>query len=144
MKKLMVFSVIIVFFGYLSCPVFGQDTSGAAPQQKISKPSGTVTAPFGPAGTGFPARAFSAVINYRYMTTDGVRFENNKVNDTVELTKHIGLAKFRYGIMPGLDVRTSTPFYNIERKNRVSGAEDDMGWVGDTALIFHKVLLAAR
>ncbi len=142
MKKFLVFSVLATFLGTLSHPAFAQEGPTAAPQPpKHPKAGGAITAPFGPAGTGFPSRAFSAVINYRYMTTDGVRFKNNKINDNVELTKHIGLAKFRYGIMPGLDVRTSTPFYNIERKNRVSGAEDDMGWVGDTALIFHKVLL---
>lgn len=102
---------------------------------------GPVTASFGPAGMGFPVGKFAAVLNYRFIESEGMYLGNDKISDAVELTKNIGIVKFRYGIAPGLDIRTGTPLYNVEIKNLALGTENTKDGVGDTTAILHKVVM---
>lgn len=116
--------------------------SWAADTAPVPKPFGPTISAFGPAGTGFPAGKFAALINYQYSETDGVRKGSSEVNDSVKMSKNVGVVKFRYGIMEGLDVRTATPLYTIDKKNMVTGKQEDLGWIGDTAIALHKVLMS--
>lgn len=104
-------------------------------------PSGPTAAAFGPGGTGFPVGKLATLINYQYVESDGVRHHSDEINENVKLTKNIGVVKTRFGIAPGFDIRTATPLYNIEKKNNVTGKSDDLGWIGDTALVLHKVIM---
>lgn len=104
------------------------------------KPFGCVGAAFGPAGTGFPVGKFAAVVNYMFAETDGVRLNDDEINDNVKLTKHVGIIKFRYGIAPGLDVRTATPVYDVDA-DLPGGQTAHYGWLGDTTVVLHKVVM---
>jgi len=104
------------------------------------KPFGGVGAAFGPAGTGFPVGKFAAVLNYVYAETDGVRYKHHEVHDNVELTKHVGIVKFRYGIAPGLDIRSATPIYDV-KADLPDRTTDRYGWLGDTTVVLHKVVM---
>ena len=105
------------------------------------RPGGPVAAVFGPAGLGLPVGKLVTSLYYKGMETDGVRYHRDELNDNVKLSKHIGIVKLRYGFAPRLDVRTSIPFYDIERENRKTGKTDNLGSVGDTTLCLHAVLM---
>lgn len=102
---------------------------------------GPINPTSGPAGIGFPAGKFAAVLNYRFIEADGMHLEDDKINDVVELTKNIGVLKFRYGIAPGLDVRTATAFYDVEVDQLINGTSRTRDGVGDTTVLFHKIVL---
>jgi hypothetical protein len=102
---------------------------------------GGVGAAWGPAGEGFPVGKFAALLNYTYAETDGVRLHDDELHDNVKLTKNVGVVKFRYGIAPGLDIRTSTPIYDVKKEVRTTGSTDHFGWLGDTAVALHKVVM---
>ncbi|WP_136526231.1 transporter [Geomonas ferrireducens] len=105
------------------------------------RPFGPTISAFGPAGTGFPVGKLGVLLNYQYCETDGIRKGSNEVNENVKLTKNVGVVKLRYGIIEGLDVRTATPLYDVYKKNNVTGAGEHLGWIGDTAIALHKVLM---
>lgn len=121
-----------IAFAFPTCPVLADN----AP--KPISPCGAV---FGPGGTGFPVGKLATVISYRRIETDGIRHHGDELNDNVELTKDIPIFKLRYGIAPGLDIRTATPLYNIEKQNNVTGDTNDLGWIGDTTVVLHKVVM---
>lgn len=106
-----------------------------------ARPGGLVSASFGPAGLGLPVGKLVTTLHYKFMETDGVRYHRDELNDNGKLTKHIGIVKLRYGLAPGLDIRSSVTFYDIERKNRKTGETEDLGSVGDATLSLHAVLL---
>lgn len=112
---------------------------GAA--ESTLRPGGLVAASFGPAGLGLPVGRLVTTLHYKFMETDGVRYHRDELNDDGKLSKHIGIVKLRYGLAPGLDIRSSVPLYDIERKNRKTGETDDLGSVGDATLCLHAVLL---
>lgn len=112
---------------------------GAA--ESDARPGGLVAASFGPSGLGLPVGKLVTTLHYKFMETDGVRYHRDKLNDNGKLTKHIGIVKLRYGLAPGLDIRSSVTVYDIERKNRKTGETDDLGSVGDATLSLHAVLL---
>jgi len=105
------------------------------------KAFGGVGAAWGPAGEGMPVGKFAALLNYTYAETDGIRLHDDELNDNVELTKNVGVVKFRYGLAPGLDIRTATPIYDVKKELRATGATDHYGWLGDTAVALHKVVM---
>lgn len=107
----------------------------------VPKPVGPTAAVFGPAGSDFPVGKLAAVLNYQYAESDGVRHRASEANEKVKLTKNLGTVKFRYGIMPDLDIRTATPLYYIEKDYKTTGKTDELHWIGDTTLTLHKVLL---
>lgn len=105
------------------------------------KAFGGVGAAWGPAGEGMPVGKFAALLNYTYAETDGVRLHGDELNDNVELTKNVGVVKFRYGIAPGLDIRSATPIYDVKKEVRSTNDTDHYGWLGDTAIALHKVVM---
>ena len=118
----------------ISSPVLAED---AAP--KAWAPANVTS---GPGGTGFPVGKFAAALNYKHAETDGIRHHGDELNDNVKLTKNVYVAKFRYGIAPGLDVRSATPMYDIDVDNKVNDNFDkNMGWIGDTTILLHKVVM---
>jgi len=121
-----------------------QETSAPTEVAKQYTPWGPVTATFGPAGMGFPTGKFAAVLNYRFIEAEGMYLNDDKISDAVEITKNVGVLKFRYGIAPGLDIRTATPFYNVDIEKLASGTETTKDGVGDTSAILHKVLMNQR
>lgn len=106
-----------------------------------ARPGGLVSASFGPAGLGLPVGRLVTTLHYKFMETDGVRYHRDELNDNGKLTKHIGIVKLRYGLAPGLDIRSSIQVYDIERRNRKTGETDNLGSVGDATLSLHAVLL---
>lgn len=121
-----------------------QETSAETEVTKQHIPWGPVGAAFGPAGMGFPVGKFAAVINYRFIEADGMYLKDDKISRAVEITKNVGVLKFRYGIAPGLDIRTATPFYNVKIEKLASGSETTSEGVGDTAAVLHKVVMNQR
>ena len=115
--------------------------SWGADPAPVPRPAGPVIAAFGPAGTGIPAGKFAVVLNYQYIETDGIRSGSHEVSNAVKMYKNVGIAKFRYGIVEGLDIRTATPFYTIDKKTTATGKEENLGWIGDSAIALHKVLM---
>lgn len=103
-------------------------------------PAGSITAAFGPSGMGFPTGKLGILVNYLFSQSDGIRFEDSEINNNVELTKHLGLVKLRYGILPGLDIRSATPLYQTIAENNVNNTEKTFGWLGDTTIVAHKVI----
>ena len=95
----------------------------------------------GPGGTGFPVGKLATVISYRHMETSDLRYHGDKANDNIEMTKDMPIFKFRYGIAPGLDIRTATPVYNFKVKNNVSGDTTNKDGIGDTSVTLHKVVM---
>lgn len=124
--------LLAMVFSFLVTPALAEE----AP-----KPITPISGPFGPSGTGFPVKKFAAVLNYRHIETDGVRHHGDEVNDNVKLTKDVFILKTRYGILPGLDVRTATPLYTVKRENHVTDSTDYMNWIGDTTVILKKQFL---
>ncbi|NJB67993.1 hypothetical protein GGQ74_001666 [Desulfobaculum xiamenense] len=108
----------------------------AAPAPKAVPP---VTGVFGPCGTGFPVGKFAAVANYAWKEADHVRHYSDKINDNIKVDKSVVLAKTRYGIAPGLDIRTCTPIYNVDL-DTPAGDKSQHGW-GDTTAVLHKILM---
>lgn len=102
---------------------------------------GPVTATFGPGGIGFPVGKFAVVLNYRFIEADGMYLGDDKISDAVELTKNIGVVKFRYGIAPGLDIRTATAFYDVNVEKLATGTDATKDGVGDTTALFHKIVM---
>ncbi|BCG46688.1 Putative outer membrane protein [Citrifermentans bremense] len=121
------------------CTCAGLSWGADAPA--VPQPFGPAISAFGPAGTGFPVGKLGVLLNYQYCETDGIRKGGSEVSDAVKLTKNVGVMKFRYGITEGLDVRTATPIYDVYKKNRATGEGQHLGWIGDTAIALHKVLL---
>jgi hypothetical protein len=105
------------------------------------KAFGGVGAAWGPAGQGCPVGKFAALLNYTYAETDGLRLHDDELNDKVKLTKNVGVVKFRYGIAPGLDIRTATPIYDVKKEVRATDDTDHSGWLCDTAVALHKVVM---
>ncbi len=112
---------------------------GTAPP--APKAFGGVAAAWGPAGEGMPVGKLAAVLNYTYAETDGIRLHDDELNDNVKVTKNVGVVKFRYGIAPGLDIRTATPIYDVKKEVRATDHTDHSGWLGDTAVALHKVVM---
>lgn len=121
--------------------LFSPLNSRAEEESQSVVPGSPVNAVSGSAGLPFPEGVLSATINYRYAETEGLYLGNDKQNNNVERTKNIGVLKFRYGILPGFDVRTCTPFYTMNFKNNSTGSDLDRDGVGDTSVVFHKELL---
>lgn len=133
-RSLLPFLLTVFLSLSLSCPAFA-----GAP---VSRPGGAVSAPFGPGGLGFPVGKLATVLNYRYIEADSFRDKNGKVAGPFKMTKNVGIAKFRYGLAPGLDIRTATPLYDIELDfNDPARSDDHKGWLGDTTVILHKVIM---
>lgn len=138
MKKLFYTLPACVLFSMLSIgPAVGADEA-VTPAPKAF---GGVGSAWGPAGEGFPTGKFAALLNYTYAETDGVRLHGDELHDNVKLTKNVGVVKFRYGIAPGLDIRTATPIYDIKKEVRSTNNTDHFGWLGDTAVALHKVVM---
>lgn len=138
MKKL-----LYVLPACLLCSLLSTGPAVAADEAAPAAPKafGGIGAAWGPAGEGFPVGKFAALLNYTYAETDGIRQHNDELNDNVKLTKNVGVVKFRYGIAPGLDIRTATPIYDVKKEVRSTNATDHMGWLGDTAVALHKVVM---
>ena len=97
--------------------LFSPLNSRAEKESQSVVPGSPVNAVSGSAGLPFPKGVLSTTINYRYAETGGLYLGNDKQNNNVERTKNIGVLKFRYGILPGFDVRTCTSFYNMNFKS---------------------------
>jgi len=133
MKK---FAVFIIFAMILiSSPALGEDA--------VPRAWGPANVISGPAGMGFPVGKLAAVLNYKYAETDGIRHHGDELNDDVKLTKNVYVAKLRYGIAPGLDIRSATPMYDVDVDYKSSVPKDDytQNWIGDTTLVLHKVVM---
>jgi hypothetical protein len=103
-----------------------------------------VSATSGSAVMGLGEGQFAATINYRFIEADGMYLHDDKINDSVEVTKNIGFLKLRYGIVPGLDIRTCTPFYNVSVEKTALGTETIKDGIGDSTAILHKVIMNQR
>lgn len=138
MKKLFYILPACLLFSLLSTdPAVAADKTATA----VPKAFGGIGAAWGPAGEGFPVGKFAVLLNYTYAETDGLRLHDDELNDNVKLTKNVGVVKFRYGIAPGLDIRTATPIYDVKKEVRSTGSTDHFGWLGDTAVALHKVVM---
>ncbi len=115
--------------------------SWAAEAASAPQPVGPVIAAFGPAGTSIPPGKFPVVLNYCYAESDGVRKGANEINENIKLNKNLFTFKLRYGIIPGLDVRTATPIYDIEKENRLQNSDTHQGTFGDTSVTLHKQIM---
>ena len=137
MKELKyILSLSVMIFCFMTSFAMAED---AAPTPKAFGPAGGCS---GPAGMGFPVGKLATVLSYRHIETDGVRHHGDELNNNVKMTKNVYIAKFRYGIAPGLDIRSATPLYNIEVKNNKNDTSDDRGWIGDTCILLHKVVMS--
>lgn len=94
---------------------------------------------FGPCGSGMPPGALTVIGHVLHGAGDGLRRHDSRLNDSVDSSKINEVIKLRYGITPGLDIRTSTPVYNVDLDRRTGPGRDIYG-VGDTNVILHKVL----
>jgi hypothetical protein len=121
-----------------------QKTSALTNVTQESIPWGPVSATSGSAGMGFPEGKLSASLNYRFIEADGMYLHDDKINDAVEVTKNIGIMKLRYGIVPGLDIRTCTPFYNVSVEKMSLGTEITKDGIGDSMAVLHKVIMNQR
>lgn len=115
--------------------------SWAAEPASAPQPVGPVIAAFGPAGTSIPPGKFPVVLNYCYAESDGVRHGSNEISENIKLNKNLFTMKFRYGIIPGLDVRTATPIYDIQKKNKLTNTDNHQGTFGDTSVVLHKQIM---
>ncbi|GFO70820.1 hypothetical protein GMLC_43990 [Geomonas limicola] len=121
------------------CSCAGLSWGAEAPA--VPLPFGPTISAFGPAGTGFPVGKLGVLLNYQNCETDGTRQGDREVNENVRLSKKVGVVKLRYGITEGLDIRTATPLYDVHKKNLATGKGEHLGWIGDTGIALHKVLM---
>ncbi len=130
-KKAGCLCALLVF--WITGTAFAEE--GVAP-----RPWGSVSSTFGPCGMGFPQYKLAVGGNLVYGTSDNVRRHSEKGSSDTKVTQFSQALKFRYGILPGLDVRTATPFYSIHIDNSNKADRTNYG-MGDTAVVFHQVLL---
>lgn len=128
--------LLIALFSISPASATAEETARPAPRA-----FGGVGAAWGPAGEGVPVGKFSALLNYTHAETDGIRLRDDELNDNVKLTKNVGVVKFRYGIAPGLDIRSATPIYDVKKEVRATNDTDHYGLIGDTAVALHKVVM---
>ena len=105
---------------------------------------GGISSRFGPGGTGFPVGYLAPVLNFIYAKSEALRLGTDEFNDDVETVSRMWMAKFRYGIAKGLDIRTVTPIYDVSIKDGQSNNKTKMNGIGDTTLALHKVVMNQR
>ncbi len=110
----------------------------APPPKTPLVPANPVTTASGPGAHPFPVGQFAAEINYSYAQSDGVRFEDHELDNSLQMTWHIADLKFRFGLFPGLDIRSTTPIYSIKEKQ--PAGSHSLRWLGDTTVIAHMLL----
>ncbi len=114
-----------------------------APAKKLPPhPVAPVTAVFDASGRAFPAGGMSLSLNYLFSRTDTVRFHGSDINRNTRLTKNLAMAKLRYGIVPGLDIRSETPLYLFFAENSGEDGDKTMHFMGDTTIVVHKVVIS--
>lgn len=136
-------------FGWLKCiplaaalllaqlvPALAADGDAPAPQ-----PWGPIQSTAGPAGTQIPAGVLAVGGNIVHGESDGTRKFSKHWNGSVDTEKWTELVKLRYGIMQNLEVRTSTPVYNVHTTTTATGSGRDNYGVGDTTVLFHSLLM---
>jgi hypothetical protein len=132
--------IVALFLTCGSAAAANNPTSLPAPALKtLLIPANPITTRFAPGAQEFPVGQFSASLSYSFEESDGVRFEDHEIGNNVEMKSHISYLKLRYGLLPGLDIRSKTPFYRIDMKT--DGNDKDLYWLGDTTIIAHKALL---
>ncbi len=143
-------STVCLFFALLTnaaaSPVPYKDGGarhlGGAPMAKLPlHPVAPITAVFGATGRGFPSGHISFSFDYLFSQTDKLRFHDYHVGKVKQLTTNLGLAKLRYGIFPGLDIRSETPFYLISTED-FTGNNKTYHFMGDTTVVVHKVVVS--
>lgn len=112
----------------------------ALAEDDAPRPWTPISANFGPAGTGVKPGMFSITDSFLAGDSDGVRKYSHKLNDTADVNRYLNVIKLRYGIMPGLDVRTATPIYSMHI-DRATGSDRTNYGYGDTTVQLHKILL---
>jgi hypothetical protein len=98
----------------------------------------------GPAGTSFPAGMFAVGGNIVNGESDGTHRHSKFWNDATDTSKWTEIVKLRYGILDNLDIRTSTPFYNIHTNTVATGVGRDNYGIGDTAVLLHSLIMDQR
>lgn len=115
--------------------------SAMAADEAEPKPWGGITSTFGPAGTIIPAGVFVVGGNVVHGESDGTRRHSKYWNGATDTSKWTEVVKFRYGILPNLDLRTSTPIYSIHTNTGPRNVGRTNYGVGDTAALFHSLIM---
>ncbi|MCM0756910.1 transporter [Desulfovibrio aminophilus] len=137
MKRLRLGISVLAMLGLLVSAAWAADPAKPAPAPRPWAPMGTS---FGPSGSGMPAGILGVGGNFQYGESENVRKYGGKMNDSVSVQKATEVFKLRYGIMEGLDIRSSTPIYNIH-VDRQAGSDRTNYGVGDTTILLHSVIL---
>lgn len=117
----------------IACALMFQTLDSSAEETPATPhAAGPVAVNSGPGGMGFPTGKLAAVLNYRYADKDNWYHHTSDCDGADrENRSHTWVAKFRYGIADGWDVRTATPYVAAELL-----ADGDhsayIGGVGDT------------
>jgi len=128
--------VILFVVGF----AWGADIPKQSASAQVPRPAAPISAPFGPCGEGFPVGRAATILNYLHSESDGVRLGGNEINDNIENSKNMYTIKLRYGIAPGWDIRSTTPLYEIETKNKITNQTTNKRGIGDTPIALHRVL----
>ncbi len=122
-------------------PVPYKKAEGTVIEKIPPHPVAPITAVFDASGRSFPAGRMSFSLNYLFSKTDNIRFQGGETSLNKEVTKNQGTIKLRYGIAPGIDIRSETPLYLITEKDE---ADDDktLHFMGDTTIVVHKVVIS--
>jgi len=124
--------------------LLGLPGAALAADEPAPKPWGPVASTFGPAGTSFPAGTFAVGGNIVNGESDGTHRHSKFWNDATDTAKWTEVVKFRYGILPNLDLRTSTPIYNIHTNTVATGVGRTSYGIGDSAALFHSLVMDQR
>jgi len=140
MKFRFAFGIALAMCLLFQTPNFCAAEEGAA----SPRPVGAVTVNGGPGGMSVPTGKFIGVLNYRYAEKDNWYHYSVACDGADrEAVSHTMVTKFRYGIAPGWDVRTATPFASTEA--RLDGECDNyIGGIGDTLVILRHQFMAQK
>lgn len=109
------------------------------------RPGPVVINAHGPAGGTYPKDTFGVVVNYVWADKDrsfhgSTHVIDNAAGNRVRTVQNLAVAKFRYGLGNGWDIRTSTPIAYNDLHNNPKGLNKKSG-IGDTLVILHKQIL---
>jgi len=104
---------------------------------------GGVGSTFGPGGLNIAPGKLSVGGCVVFAESNGIWESDERRNGNAKTTKLNEIVKLRYGIMDGLDIRTSTPIYNVHI-DKATGANQENYGVGDTTMLLHQRLFSQK
>ncbi|WP_415519087.1 MAG: transporter [Desulfovibrio aminophilus] len=139
MKRLRLGITVLAVLGLLASAAGAADEAAQKPAP-APRPWAPMAANFGPSGSAIPAGLLAVGGNFQYGESEHVRKYGDELNRNAETQKYLEVVKVRYGILPGFDIRTATPVYNIHIDSKTGPDRTNYG-IGDTTVLLHSVIL---